>query len=184
MRINKVPALRILANETAFRIVTALRRHGPRTTEALSAAMHDVPTSSLYRELARLREAGVLQVVAERKARGAVERTYALGQPGAMVFDAQTVASAPVKALRLMVRNLLATLLTDVTAFIESARFGKRPASILVGAYACDLTDEDYRKAAEGMHRAILSAKKRSAGSRGAVRRVFYAIALPEVIGK
>jgi DNA-binding PadR family transcriptional regulator len=150
----------------------------------LSGALRDVATSSLYRQLAKLREAGVLQVVAERKARGAVERTYALGERGATVFDAQTLASTPVKTLRSTVRNLLTTLLTDVTSFIESAQFRKRPASILAGAYACDLTDEDYRKAAEGMHRAIISAKKRSAGSSKAVRRVFYAIALPQVLGE
>lgn len=180
----KAPALRVLASETAFRIVTELRSHGPRTTEALSGALRDVPTSSLYRELARLREAGVLEVVAQRKARGALERTYALGGRGATVFDAQTVASTPVKTLRSAVRNLLATLLTDVTGFIESAQFRKRPASILAAAYACDLTDEDYRKAAEGIHQAIMSAKKRSAGSPKAVRRLFYAIALPQVLGE
>ncbi len=38
----------------------------------------DVPAVSIYRHVARLTEAGVLQVVAERRVRATTERTYAL----------------------------------------------------------------------------------------------------------
>jgi hypothetical protein len=44
----------------------------------LQAELLDVPPASLYRQVARLVDAGVLSVVAERRVRGAVERTYVL----------------------------------------------------------------------------------------------------------
>lgn len=48
------------------------------TTSQLSAELSEVPAASLYRQVARLVRAGVLQVVAERRVRGAIERTYVL----------------------------------------------------------------------------------------------------------
>jgi hypothetical protein len=53
------------------------------TTSGLSSELPDVPPASLYRHVARLVEGGVLTVVAERRVRGAVERTYALRSPAA-----------------------------------------------------------------------------------------------------
>ncbi len=48
------------------------------TTSDLRRELPDVPPASLYRHVARLVEAGVLNVVSERRVRGAVERTYVL----------------------------------------------------------------------------------------------------------
>ncbi|WP_334029349.1 ArsR family transcriptional regulator [Nocardia terpenica] len=48
------------------------------TTAGLSAELGDVPPGSLYRQVARLADAGILDVVGERRARGTVERTYRL----------------------------------------------------------------------------------------------------------
>src|SRR5262249_6465279 len=48
------------------------------TRGAWPADRADVPPASLYRHVARLVDAGVLAVVAERRVRGALERTYVL----------------------------------------------------------------------------------------------------------
>jgi len=58
--------------------------------------LDDVPAGSIYRHVALLAKAGVLQVVGERRVRGAVERTYVLrifaaqigpGEVAAMTVD-------------------------------------------------------------------------------------------------
>jgi DNA-binding transcriptional ArsR family regulator len=61
--------------------------HGDRvlTTSQLAAELEDVPPGSLYRHVARLTRAGVLSVVAERRVRGAVERTYTLRPAAAQI---------------------------------------------------------------------------------------------------
>ena len=68
----------LLLHPVRLRIVQAFLGDRALTTSELSAALADVPAGSLYRHVARLVEAGVLAVVAERRVRGAVERTYVL----------------------------------------------------------------------------------------------------------
>ncbi|WP_262849686.1 helix-turn-helix domain-containing protein [Mumia quercus] len=50
------------------------------TTAELREALPDVTQATLYRHVASLVEAGILEVVGERRVRGAVERTLALGE--------------------------------------------------------------------------------------------------------
>lgn len=46
------------------------------TTSDIASRLPDVPQATLYRHVAVLADAGVLDVVSERRARGAVERTF------------------------------------------------------------------------------------------------------------
>lgn len=46
------------------------------TTAAIAERLPDVPQATLYRHIAKLADAGILEVVSERQARGAVEKTY------------------------------------------------------------------------------------------------------------
>jgi hypothetical protein len=75
----------LLLHPVRLRIVQAFLGDRALTTSALSAELADVPAGSLYRHVARLVEAGVLAVVAERRVRGALERTYVLRLSAATV---------------------------------------------------------------------------------------------------
>ena len=55
------------------------------TPAQLSERLPDVPQASLYRHIARLHDAGVLDVVDERKVRGVIERTYAVDVEAARI---------------------------------------------------------------------------------------------------
>ncbi|HZE06276.1 MAG TPA: helix-turn-helix domain-containing protein, partial [Solirubrobacteraceae bacterium] len=68
----------LLLHPVRLRIVKAFLGDRALTTSQLAAELDDVPTGSLYRHVARLTTAGILQVVAEQRVRGAVERTYTL----------------------------------------------------------------------------------------------------------
>lgn len=59
------------------------------TTAQLRSALPDVTQATLYRHVAVLIDAGILQVVEERRVRGAVERTLALGERMAHVDQAE-----------------------------------------------------------------------------------------------
>jgi hypothetical protein len=67
----------LLLHPIRWRIAQALIGRSLTTAE-LHEALPDVPTTSLYRQVATLVGAGVLTVVDERRVRGTVERTYAL----------------------------------------------------------------------------------------------------------
>ncbi len=68
----------LLLHPVRLRIVQAFLGDRALTTTQLRGELDDVPPASLYRHVAKLVQAGVLQVVAERRVRGAVERTYVL----------------------------------------------------------------------------------------------------------
>src|ERR1044071_3339364 len=68
----------LLLHPVRLRIVKAFLGDRALTTSQLAAELEDVPPGSLYRHVARPPRAGGLQVVAERRVRGAVERTYTL----------------------------------------------------------------------------------------------------------
>src|SRR5579859_5860296 len=100
-------AIRVMSNPTAFRLLAVIGTRGPQTTGEIARVLADVPTSSLYRQLSRLRKAGVLRVAAERQARGAVERTYALSSRDAATLQAADLDKIPVAQLRATLRNFI-----------------------------------------------------------------------------
>ncbi|WP_396126290.1 helix-turn-helix domain-containing protein [Cellulomonas sp. NS3] len=71
-----------------LRIIQTVGTHRLTTTE-LRASLPDVPQATLYRHVAALVDADVLAVVDERRVRGAVERTLALGGQMAHVDHAE-----------------------------------------------------------------------------------------------
>jgi len=55
------------------------------TTADIAKRLPDVPQATLYRHIAMLADAGILDVVSERQARGAIERTYQVNATWASV---------------------------------------------------------------------------------------------------
>jgi AcrR family transcriptional regulator len=68
----------LLLHPVRLRIVKTFLGDRALTTAQIAAELADVPTGSLYRHIATLARAGVLEVVAERRVRGTVEKTYRL----------------------------------------------------------------------------------------------------------
>jgi DNA-binding transcriptional ArsR family regulator len=73
-----MPSADLLLHPVRLRILQAFLGDRALTTSDLRSELKDVPPASLYRHVAKLVDAGVLSVVAERRVRGAVERTYVL----------------------------------------------------------------------------------------------------------
>jgi DNA-binding transcriptional ArsR family regulator len=76
----------VILHPQRLAIVRALGA-APATAQELLAALPELSQSSLYRHLALLHERGILQVVAERQLRGAVERTYGLARTAIVAAD-------------------------------------------------------------------------------------------------
>lgn len=83
----------IVAHPVRLRIIQQL---GGRqlTTAQLRTALPDVSQPTLYRQVAILVEAGILAIVEERRVRGAVERTLALGERMAHVDQEEMRAAS------------------------------------------------------------------------------------------
>jgi len=176
-------SLRVLANPIAYRLLTTIGMRGEQTTAELARVHDDVPTSSLYRQLARLREAGILRVVAERPARGAVERTYALASREAAAFDPKEFAKLPVAQLRAALRNFIATLVADASTYIESRAFARDPSQTRAALVITTLTDDEYATVLHDINAALMQFKGRSGRAAGK-RRYVYLVAIPESQGR
>lgn len=82
----------VILHPQRLRLIRALAR-GVLTTKQLAMLVPDIAQATLYRHLATLLDAGVIEVAAERPVRGVVERSYALVQ-GAAVLSGDDLAGA------------------------------------------------------------------------------------------
>jgi hypothetical protein len=108
----------LLLHPVRLRIVQAFLGERPLTTAQLSAELSDIPAASLYRQVARLVSAGVLQVVAERRVRGALERTYMLRLTTASIGP-EEAASMSVEDHRQAFMAFVAGLLADADRYLQ-----------------------------------------------------------------
>ncbi|HJZ08423.1 MAG TPA: helix-turn-helix domain-containing protein, partial [Trebonia sp.] len=175
---GSVTSADLLLHPVRLRIVKAFLGDRALTTSQLAAELDDVPAGSLYRHVARLTKAGVLQVVAERRVRGAVERTYTLRlyaaqiQPGearAMTLDEHAHAFTA----------YIAGLLADFDRYIASAPadpVGDGASYRVAGMW---LTDEEFASLVRDV-REVFQPRLANAPGKGRRRRMLYTVTLPD----
>ncbi|MEN2740355.1 helix-turn-helix domain-containing protein [Microbacterium sp. X-17] len=120
----------LLIHPVRIRIVHALTGQRILTAHDLHELLTDVSLASLYRQLALLVDGGILEVVAERRNRGTVERSYQLSVDRPPV-DAETVASATPNDHRRAFTIAVTTLLSEFGAYLD--RPDAAPMNDLVG---------------------------------------------------
>lgn len=75
---------RLLLHPVRMRVVIALSARD-LTTRQISSLLPDVPQASLYRAIAQLHEAEIIEIATEVRRGGAMERTYRMAPDGANV---------------------------------------------------------------------------------------------------
>jgi DNA-binding transcriptional ArsR family regulator len=89
------------------------------TTTDLMQDLPDIPATTLYRHVAALIEGGVLTVVRERRARGAIERTLTLDQATAGQIEPDEVRAMTPDQHRRALLLLLTQLTADFDRLVE-----------------------------------------------------------------
>jgi predicted transcriptional regulator len=172
-----VASAELLLHPVRLRIVQALLGDRALTTGELAAELADVPAATLYRQVARLADAGVLQVVAERPVRGGVQRTYVLRASAALITADQVSAMSP-DELRQAFMAFVAGLLGDVDRYlargdVDPIRDG---ASFrLAGLW---LDDAEYAAVLQDLVR-VLQPAAANAPRPGRKRRILATVLLP-----
>ena len=146
------------------------------TTAQLAAEIDDVPLGSLYRHVGLLTKAGVLQVVAERRIRGAVERTYTMRLAAAQMQPDEVAAMSPDDHTQAFVA-FVAGLLGDFDRYVESEAFDPIRDAATYRLAGLWLTDAEY---AEFLRDLVAISRPRLANAPGRRRRrLFYQVLLP-----
>jgi len=167
----------LLLHPVRLRIVKAFLGDRALTTSQLAAELDDVPAGSLYRHIALLTKAGVLQVVAERRVRGAVERTYTMRLLAAQIQPGEVRAMTLEEHAQAFMAYI-AGLLGDfdrylATAPADPARDG---AAYRVGAMW--LTDGELTDLLLDLRDVFLPRLANAPGN-GRRRRMIYTVFLP-----
>jgi DNA-binding transcriptional ArsR family regulator len=122
--------LTLLLHPVRLRLVHALSGGQVRTTAELCASVPDVPKTTVYRHVGLLADAGVLEVAAEERVRGAVERHYRLrGEPP--VIDDEAARAMTVDDHRRGFAAAMAALHAEFTTYLD--RPGADPSADLIG---------------------------------------------------
>lgn len=82
-----MPTANLLLHPVRMRILRTLLGAGELTTAQLRERLPDVSAASMYRHVATLVRAGIIEVVRERPVRGTVERSYRVSQEQGLVDD-------------------------------------------------------------------------------------------------
>lgn len=168
----------LLLHPARLRIVKAFLGDRALTTSQLAAELEDVPPGSLYRHVARLTRAGVLQVVAERRVRGAVERTYTLRPAAAQIQPGEARAMSRDEHTRAFLAYV-AGMLGDVDAYLGT----NPPDPATEAGYragALWLTDDEFASLLHDL-RQVFQPRLANPPAEGRRRRLLYTVYLPAV---
>jgi hypothetical protein len=167
----------LLLHPVRLRVVQAFLGDRPLTTTQLSEQLSDVPAASLYRHVARLVDAGVLQVVSERKVRGAVERTYALRLPAGTI-PADELASMSAEDHRQAFMAFTAGLLRDFDRYLARADVDLYRDGVSYRMAGLWLDDAEHAGLLRDLARA-LQPRMANAPGQGRRRRIIAYVLLP-----
>ena len=168
----------LLLHPVRLRIIKAFLGDRALTTTQLAAELGDVPAGSLYRHVGLLTRAGLLQVVAEHRIRGTVERTYALRLAAARLHPGEAAAMTPEehsRAFKAYVAGLLADFDRNLSA--GTPGLGRDGAGYTVaGLYLTDAELAGFLRDFAALVQPLLA----NAPGKGRRRRMIYSVFLPE----
>jgi Helix-turn-helix domain len=167
----------LLLHPVRLRIVQAFLGDRALTTTQLSAELSDVPAASLYRHVARLVAAGVLQVVAQRRVRGAVERTYVLRLAAARIGPDEIDAMSA-EDYRQMFIAYAAGLLADFDRYLQRPELDLVKDGVAFGIEGLWLDDAEFAEMMRELYR-VLQPRRANAPKPGRRRRLLASVLLP-----
>jgi hypothetical protein len=167
----------LLLHPVRLRIVKAFLGDRALTTSQLAAELTDVPAGSIYRHVALLTQAGVLQVVAERRVRGALERTYTLRLFAAQMQPAE-IAAMTLEDHAQAFMAYVAGLLGDFDRYLATGPLDPAGDGASYRVAGMWLTDAELSAFLRDLA-AVAQPRLANAPGNGRQRRMLYTVLLP-----
>jgi len=167
----------LLLHPVRLRIVQAFLGDRALTTTALREELADIPPTSLYRQVARLVDAGILMVVAERRVRGAVERTYVLRLSAASI-GLDEVAAMTAEDHHQAFMAYVAGLLGDFDRYLARGDIDLLRDQVSYRLAAMWLSDAEFAELRRELTR-VLQPRLAYPPAPGRTRRILASVMLP-----
>jgi DNA-binding transcriptional ArsR family regulator len=148
----------------------------PQTAKELLAAIPAVSQATLYRHIALLRDAGIIQVVAERQLRGAVERTYDLARE-AIVTGADLSEASRDDHFRYFA-TFASGLLGEYSTYLNRPDIDLERDGVGFREHVLNLTDTELREMLAEL-RAVLEARLTNRPTAERVPRLVATVTMP-----
>ena len=173
---SPTPVVDVLLHPVRWRIVQRVLGRELTTTE-LKRDLPDIPTTTLYRHVAALIDAGYLTVVRERKVRGTTERTLTLDQTTVGRIDEREARAMTPAQHRQAFLLLLTRLAADFDRFVDRGDLYQRVAQLGYSQLALYVDAVDLDTIRQGFNALVEPHLTESPGKDRVVLSVF---ALPD----
>ena len=147
------------------------------TTHDLVALLPDIPHATLYRHLSTLVKGGLIEVVDQRRVRGAIERVYALPAHGAML-DAAALATATAEDHARYFTAFVSSLLSEFSRYLAREQIDFAADGAGYQQVMLHLTDAELAKFATDLNQVVGPLLANEPGN-GRVPRLLATILLP-----
>ncbi len=172
-----VTSAELLLHPVRLRIVQTFLGDRALTTSDLREELADVPTASLYRHVARLVDGGVLSVVAERRVRGALERTYVLRAAAARISPDEVAQMSAAEHLEAFL-VFAAGLIGDAERYLSRPHIDPIRDGASYSLAALWLSDGELLEFIRDLN-LVLQPRLAHGPKRGRTRRVLATVLLP-----
>lgn len=168
----------VLLHPVRMRILQALFDADPLTTTQLRDRLPDIAPATMYRHIAVLADAGVLEVVAEKRVRGVVERSYRVSQEQGVVDPAARAAMTR-EDHRRAYTTFAASLMSDFDRYLSHEDADPASDGVVYRQAAVWLTDEEFAAMIEEIESAVVG-RFGQARDESRVRRVISLVVVPD----
>ncbi|GAA2084766.1 helix-turn-helix domain-containing protein [Streptomyces albiaxialis] len=168
----------LLLHPVRLRILQALVGAGPLTTAQLRERLPDIPPATMYRHVAALAKAEVLEVVDERRVRGTVERSYRIRQDGALVGE-EARTSMTREDHRQAFTAFSGALMGDFERYLSRDDAEPADDGLLYRQGSVWLTDEEFAELVEDLEKAVTSRARTTPGD-GRKRHIVSLVVVPD----
>ncbi|MEV4313837.1 helix-turn-helix domain-containing protein [Actinocrispum sp. NPDC049592] len=169
--------LDLLLHPVRLRILRTFLDGHPATTAQLRERLPDIPPATMYRHVAALAAAGVLEVLDERRIRGTVERTYRVSWQRAEIDPADR-ASMTLDDQRRAFTAFVSGLLADFDQYLTQEPADPTADGVTYQQAAVWLTDTEMAELLADMRATVTSRMGREPGE-GRKRRMISLVAMP-----
>ncbi|MFE3187396.1 helix-turn-helix domain-containing protein [Nocardia sp. NPDC059240] len=171
-------SVELLLHPVRLRIVQAFLGDRTQTTNELKSELGDVPPGSLYRHVAKLVDAQVLEVVTERRVRGTVERTYRL-RPAATYVDPAALAQASVEEQHRAFMAFVAGLVADFDRYLTRDEIDYVRDGVGYRMFGLWLNDAEFAEFAADLGR-VVATRMTNGPAPDRTRRLLRTVVLPD----
>lgn len=168
----------LLLHPVRMRILQALFDGDPLNTNQLRDRLPDIAPATMYRHIALLTEAGVLEVAGETRVRGIVVRSYRVRAEQGTVDPAARAAMTPEDHRRAFT-TFVVSLLTDFERYLKVENAEPTSDGVVYRQAAVCLTDEEFTEMVGEIESAVVS-RTGAAGGAGRTRRIVSLVVVPD----